>query len=83
METPLNRVPQPKPGLLQIKPYKPGDATVEGVTDAAKLSSNENPLGTSPAARAAYVAAAQHMHLYPESTALRVREALEIGRAHV
>jgi len=81
MKTPAHttsetRGPVPKPGLLQIKPYKPGDATVDGVADPVKLSSNENPLGTSAAAREAYVRAAQDMHFYPESTALRVREAL-------
>ncbi len=76
MDTPNHKGPQPKPGLTQIKPYKPGDATVEGVTDAVKLSANENPLGTSPLAREAYVRAAAHMHLYPEGSALRVREAI-------
>ncbi len=70
------RGPRPKPGLLQIKPYRPGDATVEGVTDVVKLSANENPLGTSKAAREAYARGVEHLHLYPEGSSLRLREAI-------
>ena len=42
--------PTPKPGILDIAPYVGGRATIPGVAKAIKLSSNESPLGPSPAA---------------------------------
>ena len=43
--------PQPKPGILDIEAYVPGkSAAPAGVAKVYKLSSNENPLGASPAA---------------------------------
>jgi len=41
---------QPRPGLLDITPYKPGASAPEG---AVKLSSNENAFGPAPKAVAA------------------------------
>lgn len=68
--------PQPKPGLLEIAPYVPGRATVDGVAKPLKLSANENPFGCSEAAREAYVAAAGEMHLYPDANSSRLRAAV-------
>lgn len=68
--------PEPKPGILEIAPYVPGRATVEGVAKPLKLSANENPFGCSDAARAAYVAAAGEMHLYPDANSSRLRAAV-------
>ena len=45
--------PKPQPGILEIAPYKGGEAAVPGVTKVHKLSSNETPLGPSPKAMAA------------------------------
>ena len=51
--------PTPKPGVLDIAPYVGGRASVAGVAEPIKLSSNESALGPSPMALAAYEAAAK------------------------
>ncbi len=43
---------------------------------STKLSSNENPLGTSPAAREAFLAAATSLERYPDASAVELREAI-------
>lgn len=68
--------PIPKPGILEIQPYKPGKAKAEGVEHPVKLSANENPLGSSPKAQAAFAAAAQQLHIYPDPRATIVRAAI-------
>jgi histidinol-phosphate aminotransferase len=64
---------KPNPGIEDIALYVGGESAIDGREDVIKLSSNENPLGPSPKATAAYQAAAQTLHLYPSSdhTALR------------
>jgi histidinol-phosphate aminotransferase len=61
---------------MQIAPYTPGRATAEGVERPLKLSANENPFGCSEAARAAYIAAASDLHLYPDAKTSRLRAAI-------
>ncbi|HEY4031947.1 MAG TPA: histidinol-phosphate transaminase [Caulobacteraceae bacterium] len=68
--------PLPKPGILDIHAYVPGKAKAEGIDDPIKLSANENVLGSSPAAREAYAAAAQSLHMYPDPRATIVRTAI-------
>ncbi len=68
--------PVPKPGILDIQPYVPGKSSVEGVAEPVKLSSNENILGSSAAARAAFVAAADSLHMYPDGRANGLRAAV-------
>ena len=68
--------PTPKPWIQAIAPYVPGRATTDSGGRAAKLSSNENPLGTSPAARAAFAAAANNLERYPDASGTELREAL-------
>ena len=68
--------PTPKPGILAIAPYKPGKAQVEGVADPLKLSANENILGSSPAAREAFVSAAADLHMYPDGRGAILRTAI-------
>ena len=68
--------PEPKPGIGDITPYKPGKSSVEGVANPVKLSSNENILGCSPRAKAAYVAAADRLNLYPDGRANALRAAV-------
>jgi histidinol-phosphate aminotransferase len=71
----------PKPGVLDIAPYVPGKSTAPaGVAKVHKLSSNENPLGASPAAIEAVKKLSAKMEFYPDGSALRLREA--IGAAH-
>ena len=68
--------PEAKAGVLDIIPYKPGKATVEGVEHPVKLSANENILGCSEAARAAYLEAAGHLALYPDGRGQILRAAV-------
>lgn len=75
-DTSAPRVPAPKPGILAIAPYVGGKSKIEGVTDPIKLSSNENPLGCSEAARKAYLDAIERVHIYPEGRASKLREAV-------
>ena len=71
--------PKPKPWIEQIHAYVPGRSTAAGAVQPIKLSANENPLGTSPAALAARTLAAEPS-LYPDPDAVALREAL--GRLH-
>jgi histidinol-phosphate aminotransferase len=68
--------PQPKAGILDITPYKPGKSTAEGVAHPVKLSGNENILGCSPKAREAYLAAAAELNLYPDGRGTVLRTAI-------
>jgi histidinol-phosphate aminotransferase len=68
--------PIPKPGILDIQPYVGGKAKVEGFAEPLKLSSNENPLGCSPKARAAFEASAGKLNLYPDGKASGLRAAV-------
>jgi len=80
MTEPAASSPAPKPWVAAIAPYVPGRSTTDDGRRVAKLSSNENPLGTSPAARAAFLDAAEHLERYPDAGATSLREA--IGAAH-
>ena len=73
---PPDQEPLPKPGVLDIAPYVGGRATAQGVAKVYKLSANENPLGPSPAAVAAYVEAQKNLERYPEGSARILREAI-------
>ncbi|MBS0412013.1 MAG: histidinol-phosphate transaminase [Proteobacteria bacterium] len=68
--------PQPKPGILEIQPYVPGKAGAEGVAEPVKLSANENILGCSEAARAAFAQAAGQLNLYPDGRGTVLRQAV-------
>ncbi len=70
--------PRPRPGILEISPYVGGKAEAAGGAPAVKLSANENPLGPSPAAIAAYRAEAQRLHRYPDGACTTLKAA--IGR---
>jgi histidinol-phosphate aminotransferase len=73
--------PTPKAGILDIEAYVPGkSAAPAGVAKVHKLSSNENPLGASPAAIEAVRNVADRLEFYPDGAATRLREA--IGAAH-
>jgi histidinol-phosphate aminotransferase len=59
--------------ILSIKPYKPGKPLEElereyGIKNSIKLASNENPLGPSPKAISAMLAAMQNLHRYPDGS---------------
>jgi histidinol-phosphate aminotransferase len=67
--------PEPKSGILSIDPYMPGKSTAKGAK-IYKLSSNESPIGASPAAEAAYRAGMGKLALYPDGNATELRNAI-------
>lgn len=73
--------PVPRPGLLTIAPYVPGRSQAAPGITPVKLSANESPLGTSPRAQKAFLAAvAEGLEIYPEGTSKHLRTAL--GEVH-
>lgn len=78
--SPFNRStadrPVPKPGILDIAPYVPGKAKLDGIAHPLKLSANENILGSSPAAREAFSSAFDQLHMYPDGRSNILREAI-------
>ena len=69
--------PEAKPGPMRIARYVGGKSTVSGGTNRTiKLSSNENPHGSSPKAREALIECAKSLHLYPDGGATALREAI-------
>ncbi len=70
----------PRPGILDIEAYVPGESGAPGAAKVMKLSSNEGALGPSPKAVAAYQAAAAELHRYPDGGAVALRQA--IGQRH-
>ena len=67
---------KPNPRILDIEAYVPGESKVPGGMKPAKLSSNETPLGPSPAAIEAYTSAAAGLELYPDGQATLLRSAI-------
>jgi histidinol-phosphate aminotransferase len=67
---------QPRPGILEIEAYVPGESKVPGGITPAKLSSNETPLGASPKAIDAFRATAAELERYPDGQATRLRQAI-------
>ncbi len=67
---------KPNPSILEIEAYVPGESKVQGGIKPAKLSSNETPLGPSPAALAAYKSAAADLERYPDGQATLLRAAI-------
>ncbi|MEM8539697.1 MAG: histidinol-phosphate transaminase [Pseudomonadota bacterium] len=72
--------PQPRDGVMQIHAYKPGSDKANPNVKLHKLSSNETPLGASPAAIDAYVEASKNLEIYPDGSATKLRDA--IAQAH-
>ncbi len=70
------RSPQPQPGVLDIAAYVPGRHGSAHAGRVFKLSSNETPLGASPAAIEAARGVAERMELYPDGSAVKLREAI-------
>ncbi len=68
--------PIPKPGIMDIAPYVPGKETAHGVAKVYKLSSNETPLGASPAAIAAFEETAGKLAIYPDGQAHALKAAI-------
>lgn len=67
---------KPRPGIMEIAPYVPGEANIDGRDQVIRLASNENALGPSPAAVAAYQADADALHRYPDGAQKALRSAI-------
>lgn len=65
-----------RPGILEIEAYVPGAHHLPGDGPIYKMSSNESAIGPSPAAIAAYAAAASEMHRYFDGGATDLRSAI-------
>lgn len=68
--------PRPNPGILDIAPYVPGESGKSASGRVIKLSSNETPLGPSPAAIEAYSSVAGTLQRYPDGQAAVLRRAI-------
>ncbi|MBO9575834.1 MAG: histidinol-phosphate transaminase [Sphingobium sp.] len=68
--------PVPKDWIMAIAPYVPGKSKTDDGRSVAKLSSNENPFGTSETVREAWRSAADSLERYPDAAAIDLREAL-------
>ncbi|MGE0775747.1 MAG: histidinol-phosphate transaminase [Sphingomonadaceae bacterium] len=68
--------PVPKPWIDAIAPYVAGRATDDSGRKLVKLSANENPLGTSASASAAFDAGRGSLSVYPDPGAALLREAI-------
>ncbi|KQT44400.1 histidinol-phosphate aminotransferase [Aureimonas sp. Leaf454] len=68
--------PVPKKGVLDIEAYVPGKSQAPAGVKLHKLSSNETPLGPSPRAREAMIAAASDLELYPDGQASTLKAAI-------
>ena len=68
--------PQPNPGVMDIAAYVPGKESAPGVARVFKLSSNETPLGASPAAVEAARKVLDRAEIYPDGQSTALREAI-------
>ncbi|TCL08121.1 histidinol-phosphate aminotransferase [Shimia isoporae] len=66
----------PQPGILDIELYVGGSSTVDGVAEVVKLSSNENPLGTSDVVKQAHSKTGHNLHRYPSTDHAGLRAAI-------
>lgn len=78
---PKPKLPSISQSIQDCATYQPGKPIEElerelGIKDIIKLASNENPLGASPKAMKAIQEALPTLHLYPDASHYRLREAL-------
>ncbi len=66
----------PRPGILEISPYVPGESKLADVDRLIKLSANEGALGPSPRAIEAHRAVAGEAHRYPDGDSRALRESI-------
>ena len=71
---------RPQPGILDIALYEGGKAHISGISNALKLSSNENPFGPSDRAKEAFQRTVHTLHRYPGTDHASLRQA--IGEVH-
>ena len=61
-----------KKSIKKIEPYRTGKSAVDGLSSVIKLSSNENPFGTSIKASNAYRQASENLNRYPIGSSERL-----------
>ncbi|PJF07929.1 histidinol-phosphate transaminase [Pseudorhodobacter sp. MZDSW-24AT] len=71
---------RPQPGILDIALYEGGKAHLAGVSNALKLSSNENPFGPGDRAKEVFSKTVHTLHRYPGTDHAALRQA--IGDVH-
>lgn len=76
----MNDAIRPQPGILDIALYEGGKASVAGMANVVKLSSNENPFGPSDRAKDAFQKSVHSLHRYPNTDHANLRQA--IGEVH-
>jgi histidinol-phosphate aminotransferase len=67
---------KPRPGIMDIAPYKGGDSKLPGQQRVIRLASNESALGPSPQAIRAYRELADELHRYPDGGQDALRAAI-------
>ncbi|MCO4846824.1 MAG: histidinol-phosphate transaminase [Yoonia sp.] len=67
---------KPQPGIMDIELYVGGASQLDGVSNVLKLSSNENPMGPSPAAKEAFSRSVHDLHRYPSTDHAGLRTAI-------
>ncbi len=67
---------KPQPGIMDIALYEGGKASVAGVSNVVKLSSNENPFGPSNRAKEAFQRSVHQVHRYPSTDHIALRSAI-------
>ena len=67
---------KPQPGILDIELYVGGSSSVEGVSDVVKLSSNENPFGSSDVVKQTHAKTGHALHRYPNTDHASLRAAI-------
>ena len=68
--------PRPRPEVLAIDAYVPGESGAPGRNRVVKLSANEGPFGPPPGAVAAAARAAADLHRYPDGGSVELRRAI-------
>ena len=67
---------EPRPGILEITPYKGGKSKLNGHDKVIRLASNESALGPSPKAIMAFEEHKDELKRYPDGDAIDLRHAL-------
>jgi histidinol-phosphate aminotransferase len=72
----MNDAIRPRPGILDIALYQGGQAHIAGVSNVAKLSSNENPFGPSERVKDVFLRTVHQLHRYPSTDHAQLRQAI-------
>lgn len=68
--------PVPRPRILDIEPYVPGESAAPSGARLIRLAANENPFGTSEKVREAFRSLADGLHRYPDGGSVLLRRKL-------